>query len=61
MKGRVLKLRRLPNGTNHNRTACPRIESSDEAVDSVELKRIFCRFWNAWQKEERVVRVEGKN
>lgn len=59
MKDRTLKLRQLPKRTKHNRRACPRIESSDEAVDSADLKRIFCRFWNAWQREERVDVVEG--
>ena len=59
LKDRTLKLRQLPYRTKHNRRLCSRIESSDEAVDSAELKRIFCRFWNAWQKEERVAAVEG--
>ena len=58
MKDRTLKLRRLPNRTKHNRRAYPRIESSDEAVDSADLKRIFCRFWNTWQKEQWVAVVE---
>lgn len=48
----MLRLMRLPRGTNRNRTLRRGTEAGDEDVSLEEVQRVFRRFWRFW--EERV-------
>ena len=43
----MLKLTRLPHGTN--RSLRRPVDSEDEEVDLAESGRLFRRFWKLWQ------------
>ena len=44
----MLKLMRLPHGTNGSRTLRPQVEYKEEEVDFVEVESLFRRFWHQW-------------
>jgi len=57
----MLKLMKLPHGTNRNRTLRRQAEMREEEVDFTEVERLFRRFWQQWRMGAEPVRaVEGK-
>ncbi len=50
----MLKLIRLPHGTNRNRTLRRQVEFKEEEVDFVEVDRLFRRFWRQWHSRSLV-------
>ena len=50
----MLKLMRLPHGTNRNRTLRRPVEYKEEEVDFVEVGRPFRRFWHQWHSRSLV-------
>ena len=50
----MLKLMRLPHGTNRNRTLRQQVEFKEEEVDFVEVDRLFHRFWHQWHSRNLV-------
>ena len=45
----MLKLMRLPHGTNRNRTLRRTVEFKEEEIDLAEVERLFRRFWHQWR------------
>ena len=49
----MLKLTRLPHGTNRNRALRRPVDSRQAEVDLAESQRLFRRFWKLWQAPQR--------
>ena len=47
----VLKLARLPRGTNRNRTLRRPAAGPEDIVVCVAVEQLFRRFWQSWQKQ----------
>jgi len=54
----MLKLMRLPHGTNRNRTLRRVVDAREEEVDFAEVERLLRRFWRQWHGAE-MATVEG--
>ncbi len=55
----MLKLMRLPHGTNRNRTLRRPTDAQEEEVDFAEVERLFRRFWRQWCRSEVATAAEG--
>ncbi len=45
----MLKLMRLPHGTNRNRTLRRPVEMHEEEVNFAEVEQLLRRFWRRWR------------
>ncbi len=45
----MLKLMRLPHGTNRNRTLRRSVEEHEEEVNFAEVEQLLRRFWHRWR------------
>lgn len=55
----MLKLMRLPHGTNRNRTLRRATDAQEEEVDFAEVERLFRRFWRQWCGSEVATVIKG--